>query len=379
MIFILLCLIQGCVYSSNSTKYPSKHICDGRTTKRDAIVMLAQKKHSTYDESHSTSLAPILNSLDIYYHKCINEADVLVWHEGDITIDDIPAGLKYPVRLCNLVKSGGWGYPWNGTGKLKIPHDNNWSPGYKHMIRFYSVTSFKILHNLGYTWYLRFDDDSQLLSPPDHNIFSYMRSHDYQYGFRMYSKECGWSPSFGKFVNYYMKEKSLNGEELVGKKSYCKGSGQFGFYNNFFVTNISWWLTPTVKSFIDEFDNSMLIYTNRDNDLIFQTAAVRLFMSPTQVKHFTDFSYVHHTIRMGIVLWGGLETGTSDENSTKTYRDYVEKYYNGRPVSILKCTIDDRLCWVGENKTFKNLPVVIMVGPEMEAPFCCGESTIIEY
>ena len=46
-------------------------------------------------------------------------------------------------------------------------------------------------------------------------------------------------------------------------------------------TKISWWLDePRVAQFIGAFDRSILIFTVRSNDLIFQTAAIKLFIDP---------------------------------------------------------------------------------------------------
>jgi hypothetical protein len=71
-------------------------VCDGPLQHLDAIIILGQKKHSTYDSSHSTSLEPILWSLSGYY-PAVHQADVLVWHEGDLSRDDIPPDL---ITMC---------------------------------------------------------------------------------------------------------------------------------------------------------------------------------------------------------------------------------------------------------------------------------------
>ena len=45
------------------------NVCDGQQQSTDVIVILGQKNHSTYDATHSTSLAPILVSLE--RHICL--------------------------------------------------------------------------------------------------------------------------------------------------------------------------------------------------------------------------------------------------------------------------------------------------------------------
>lgn len=113
--------------------------CDRPLSSRDAIVILGQKKHSSYDHTHSTSLSPILLSLDHYY-QYVSEADVIVWHEGDLGRDDLPLNITFTIILCNLklLGSNAWGLP-KGTSDLamrKIKSDyNGFSMGYRYMIR----------------------------------------------------------------------------------------------------------------------------------------------------------------------------------------------------------------------------------------------------
>ena len=103
-------------------------------------------------------------------------------------------------------------------------------------------------------------------------------------------------------------------------------TGKLGFYNNWFVTKISWWLDePRVAQFIGAFDRSNLIFTVRSNDLIFQTAAIKLFMPKERRRRYSDFSYQHHTIRNGSVLYGGLEAGWRDENAQALLAAYASK------------------------------------------------------
>ena len=103
-------------------------------------------------------------------------------------------------------------------------------------------------------------------------------------------------------------------------------TGKLGFYNNWFVTKISWWLDePRVAQFIGAFDRSNLIFTVRSNDLIFQTAAIKLFMPKSRRRRYSDFSYQHHTIRNGSVLYGGIEAGWRDDGGQALLAAYASK------------------------------------------------------
>ena len=74
-------------------------------------------------------------------------------------------------------------------------------------------------------------------------------------------------------------------------RPYCEGPGRLGFYNNSFVARVGWWTSPAVAAFRAAFDDSGLIWTHRNNDLIFQTAAVRLLLPRDRWRRFADFSY----------------------------------------------------------------------------------------
>ena len=264
--------------------------CLGSRTSEDAIVILGQKTHSTYDASRQTSLAPILRSLDAYY-PAVRRADVLVWHEGDLTQKDIPDKLGYEVRLCDLwLTQDAWGPP----SKLnRTKRGDEWSFGYKFMIRLYAITIWKLLDRLGYKWMIRFDDDSELHSRISYNIFDFMRENNKLYGFRQYSEECGYDAGeFSIFVEeYFNRFHDLN----YSRNEYCSGLGRFGYYNNFYVSDIKWWLSDEIQRFLTAFDKSQYIFTHHHNDLIFQTAVVRNLMPSKHRYHFIDWSYHHYT------------------------------------------------------------------------------------
>ena len=114
---------------------------------------------------------------------------------------------------------------------------------------------------------------------------------------------------------------------VLAARPYCEGPGRLGFYNNWFVTAVAFWTSPAVARFRRTFDESALIFTHRNNDLIFQTAAVRLLLPRERWRRFADFSYQHHTIRDGAVRWGGLETGSRDPDAAGTLRAYFDRWH----------------------------------------------------
>ncbi|CAB9497277.1 glycosyltransferase family 15 protein [Seminavis robusta] len=327
----------------------------GNRTSRDAIVMVVQKKHSTYI-GHNVDISSPLLSLRKAYPQ-VAKSDVLLWHEGDFSWEDIHTekleGMN--VRLCNLKHpKGAWGPPPN----VSVP-EMKFSVGYRNMIRFYSVTIWNVLTDLGYEYVMRLDDDSNFMSPIQYNLFDALRSQQAVYGYRQESKECG-SYEFGPFVDNYLNKHEMSPMHGALDEPYCESKlGQYGFYNNFFITRISWWLQPQVAEFVQAFDASNLIYSQRDNDLIFQTAAVKLFAEPRAVLKYVDWSYAHVTVIDGKWVFGGVSFGTEDPKTGKQQRKGFQKWMVRRwglkhhtvdlaneNIITVKCTVTNRLCGI---------------------------------
>ena len=103
---------------------------------------------------------------------------------------------------------------------------------------------------------MRMDDDSFFLSPVPYNIFEDMRRRGALYAYRTLSREC--PVIFGDFVEDFVEYVSQTQRRLAAmrhtlgprrkqpgvsyKPWYCPGPGRLGFYNNWFVTKIRWWL-----------------------------------------------------------------------------------------------------------------------------------------
>lgn len=108
---------------------------------------------------------------------------------------------------------------------------------------------------------------------------------------------------------------------------YCAGPGELGYYNNWFVTNVTWWATnPSATRMIRTFDRSNLIFSRRCNDLIFQTAVIKLFMPKSLRKRYVDFTYQHHTVSSGVITFGGIETGYLDPDPAASLDNYRERF-----------------------------------------------------
>ena len=176
----------------------SRAYCTSTRQSRDVIVYLGQKTHSSYDATHKNTLNASMESLRTNFGK-IGEADVIVWHEGDLVPSDATAlDGAANVRFCLLTQETGWGSPpW-----LPVMPESRFSAGYRYMIRFYAVTIWRTLRRLGYEWVMRFDDDSFLRSDVPYNIFHDMRKRNKLYGYRTLAREC--PTIFGDFVEDFV-------------------------------------------------------------------------------------------------------------------------------------------------------------------------------
>ena len=61
-------------------------------------------------------------------------------------------------------------------------------------------------------------------------------------------------------------------------------------------------------------------------DLLFQTAAVKLFMPKARRRRYADFTYRHHSIIGGKVAFGGIESGWRDRDARATLRAYASTF-----------------------------------------------------
>jgi hypothetical protein len=80
----------------------------------------------------------------------------------------------------------------------------------------------------------------------------------------------------------------------------------FGFYNNFFITKIEFWVQPRVWKLLRYFDAGGGFFTHRWNDILVHTAVASAFLEEHQLYHFKDFDYQHATVKGNQLYWGGL-------------------------------------------------------------------------
>jgi hypothetical protein len=342
-----------------------------------AIVYLAQntRKDAQYGRD-SRSL--LMHSLDLLFANYNNrfKQTVLIFHEGDFSPEDQKAVARGRTEI--QFKEIHFETP-SFLRKEEIPEiwGGKFGMGHRHMIRFYAVQVFDILEALGIDWFFRMDDDSFIHSKIDYDLFGFMESNNYEYGYRVDVREPEFcTHGFSETVEAYLVAERIkptffydnvncdwvgqispmNLAKIAVKKilmrvnpnkkyvlnspahatyGYLPKRGSFfqynlwGYYNNFFITKVGFWKRPDVQAFLHYLDRIGGGYKYRWNDLITQTAAVQIFMPKEKVHKFTDWTYEHATVINGKLCWGGIYEGAADRDS-QAVKEFVASYGNPR-------------------------------------------------
>ena len=274
--------------------------------KTDAIVYLAQfGNHSSYgaqtDANHRaiTGLSKLNKSLELLYTNYLSQfpTDVIIFYDeysapDASTMEELKQGRSH-LQFRSLDKQW-WSLPYN----LQIWQHRMWarpqfSIGYRLMMRWFAVLIWKYLDIEGYTHCMRLDDDSYILSKIEYNLFDYMRINKKRYGFRQPVYEPGGN-EFDAVVNKYLIDyPNSTSRELVDLYNQDRG---VGFYNNFHIGEVAFFLSPPASTLLRIIDESKLIFTQRLGDLVIQSTVVRLFLAPNEVHWFRDFTYEHMTV-----------------------------------------------------------------------------------
>jgi hypothetical protein len=169
-----------------------------------------------------------------------------------------------------------------------------------------------------YKYVMRMDEESFIYSKIEYNMFQEMETQGYEYGYRSCSYEM---KHVDKMWQGYQRK-----HPAVKPKRQFVGQNLCGFYNNWFIADLSFFLSKPVQGFLKYADHSGDMYRKRSNDLILQTAAVYAFAEESKVHRFLDFTYQHFTSYhdSGCPMWGSLATGYNDKQGTAVADKLVE-------------------------------------------------------
>eukprot|EP00956_Cyclotella_meneghiniana_P042465 scaffold248476_cov125-Cyclotella_meneghiniana.AAC.4 len=308
----------------------------------DVIVYLAQfGHHSSYGMQNDgrgasvTGASKLERSLDSLFANYVNHfpCDVIVFY-GEDNDPEPDLFQKFQRKFPRLRFHQLYGKWWSLPHGLKEEDAGRWvlpgySVGYRHMIRWYAYLIWPYLDELGYTHVMRMDDDSYIHSRIGYNLFEYMRENNKRYGFRQPCTDSIGEKPLRAIVNRFLKDNpGIARQEMV--EDYLT-LPTLGFYNNWFVADINFFLESPVSSLLRTIDESKIMYTQRSNDLLIQSVLVRLFLTHDQIKWFTDFSYEHLTVQTrgdlkGCPVYGGFSYGYGTDlalwkNVSQTFLD----------------------------------------------------------
>ena len=311
-----------------------------RECRRNAIVYLAQKKHSSYERDSYGNLLKSLELMNTNYlsvHNHQNNTDVIIFHTDDFNQDDMDimetkfgSTFREGLYFINLQNTSYWQRPsWHRNDNPSA----DWyayplfSEGYRQMMHWYAIDIWRFFkdygrnNNCSYEYIMRFDEDSFLRSKLDYDIFDYMKNNDYNYGFRLCSYEMQVTQ---RIWTIWTKMTSKKGSQ-VPPPIRDIDLNMCGIYNNFFVTKLSFFQDDKVQRFLKLVDRQGMIYRRRLGDLMIHSMAVYAFSPSEKIHRFLDFTYEHSTINTttGCVIWGGIQAGYNDPNSNKT----LDKFY----------------------------------------------------
>jgi hypothetical protein len=302
----------------------------------NAIVYLAQKTHSSYvgRDSYSSLLKSMQLLKKHYLDARDGTADVFVFHSGDFTevdwnvMQDV-LGLQGILHLVDLTNSSFWSRP--------IHHINDnpadwfawplFSEGYRRMMHWFAIDIWNYFSQLNeqagchYRYLWRLDEDSFIHSPIRYDIFDYMSSQQFVYGFRMCAYEMKVTQRmWTMWTKRYPEFKPQRPIDL----EMC------GIYNNFFVADLEFFNRPDVAQFLRFIDRQGHIYRRRLGDLMIHSMAVYAFAPPEQIHRFLDFTYEHGTVNRtdGCLVWGGIQAGYDDDHAAETVSRFYDRYAN---------------------------------------------------
>ena len=352
---------------------------------KTVIVYLAMntKKDLSYGRDSRSMLEKSLDSLYLNYNNTYKH-DIIIFYDNKtpfLKSDQEEVIKGRPEIKFHLLEGNLWSPP-DCQELLNNPDLKKWvephfSLGYRNMMRWYGILIYKYLSDIGYEWYMRMDDDSLLHSQITYDLFKYMFENNYEYGFRAYCNDhINVSNGLIEYCYDYCRNNKitptfLNRFTLHNNSLNTNVYNILGYYNNFLISKLSFWMRDDVQKFLKDFDNTGFQYTKRWNDLISQAVTIQIFMDRKKIKHFNDWCYEHTTFSGNYdnktnIAWGGLYPQINNKHFVPT--TYTEEWKNKYGIyykntfdtlnikdCLDKINVDLLYCKLPQNTNFKPL------------------------
>lgn len=327
---------------------------DNRKCRRNAIVYLAQKQHSSYRGRNSYDmLLKSLNYVNKNYLSLGNHAnntDVFIFHTADFGKQDLDefesrvgTDFRKLVHLVDLQDTTYWKLPpWHeNDNKTNWYAFDRFSEGYRRMMHFYAIDIWDFFLDHGketqcnYEYIMRFDEDSVLHSPIQYDIFDFMKDRKYEYGFRL----CAFELAVTQRARAMWKQRWTHKRGPKPLRDDPDMNEMCGVYNNFFIAKLSFFQSAKVKRFTHFIDRGGFIYRRHLGDLMIHSMAIYFYLPSERIHRFLDFTYEHGTVdpTSGCVIWGGIQAGFNDPNALAT----LDTFYQEKVVNVLNCSAND--------------------------------------
>ena len=325
------------------------------------VVYLAQNTEKDFQYGRD-SRSMLERSLDLFFANYNNrfQHHVLIFHEGDFSPKDqldIAKGRsniffkEIQFEVPSILPRHEVPEVWtDGKGSYS-------GMGCRHMCHFYGYDIFQILLDMGYDWMMRLDDDSFIHTPISYNLFEYMQQRRLRYAYRVAILDAKQSSrGFKDIISAYLKAErikptfwkkervSWGHQALVAIEAFVRWSANhlgvpkekffpsalrvypfWNYYNNFYIADLTFWVKPEVKSFLNFLSRTGGTYKYRWGDHLIQTAAVQLFMPQNEVHQFKEWTYEHASIRKDHLIFGGIYPGKG-QKSSKAVKHFKKKY-----------------------------------------------------
>lgn len=215
----------------------------------------------------------------------LNNTDCVIFHEGNISEEQQKYIITESNMTLNFVNIRKYFDNWDvselePSSKSRITTNEeefdgkNWSFGYRNMCKFYFITLPQIMSDMKYDYYMRLDDDSFLLDS-NIDIFKFMSTNEYDYGYVKIDEETH-NPT-NKSLIQYLKDTFTN----IESNKFMINDKLFMYYTSIFVTKTAYWLRHDVMNFMNEIDKTNNIYNIRWGDAPLHFITLNLFESKT--------------------------------------------------------------------------------------------------
>ena len=235
-----------------------------------------------------------LTSLTNYYLNAF-PTDVVIFHEHGFSNDNKVFIRNQLPNITVVFKEIQFTIPdivKNDTDFKPKWCDGYWGAdkciSYGGMCTFFAINIFRHLSEMGYSYYARLDDDSEIKSPIGYDMFNNMKSNNLVYCYNMSMWEaphvvCG----LFDFIKSNLNENNIINKQYVFDES----NRMLYYYNNFEVVDINlyWNRTKEINALIHE-SGSMFYY--RWGDAPIRTILLNLLFNKESIRKI-NFSYSH--------------------------------------------------------------------------------------